>query len=379
MAQKKKIIIIEAQRIFRQNKHGMDFVALEMIRALQKLDHYNKYIIAVGPGEDRCLDETQNFKIVVLDSANYFIWEQILLPRLVKRSKADILHCTSNTAPLKTKVPLVLTLHDIIFMERKIGRNTSTYQNLGRVYRRWVVPKVLKMVRTVVTVSNFEKMNILKAFPNLEKNIVTVYNGVSPRFRPLVVFSNDRFKQMEKGTYWLLLGNTDPKKNLRNALMAYAYYLRKSKVKKKLLLADLDEEHLESLLQEFNLYDLREYIFIEEYIAHDLLVQVYNKAFGFLYPSIRESFGLPLLEAMASGTPVVASNTSAIPEVAGDNVLYIDPNSIESIGTGMLMLENDKILYDTLVLKGMARSKCFDWNKTAAQTLDIYEKIYLSI
>lgn len=85
MAKRKKIIVIEAQRIFRKNKHGMDFVALEMIRGLQKLDTDNSYIIAVGPGEDRCLSETRNFRIVVLESSNYFIWEQILLPQLLKK------------------------------------------------------------------------------------------------------------------------------------------------------------------------------------------------------------------------------------------------------------------------------------------------------
>jgi len=252
------------------------------------------------------------------------------------------------------------------------------YQNLGRIYRRWIVPRVLKTVHKVITVSDYEQQNIKAAFPQLSQHIITVYNGVSPRFRQLSSFSDSRFAALENGSYWLLLGNTDPKKNLKNTLRAYAYYLQESVFKKKMLLADLDEEHLDQLLTELDLHAIKEYLILEEYIAHDLLVEVYNKAFAFLYPSIRESFGLPLLEAMACGTPVITSNTSAIPEVAQDAVVYIDPSDISSIGDGMLKLENDAILYKTLVGKGFVRSAQFDWNQTAAKTLDIYEAVHLS-
>ena len=108
-------IAIEAQRIFRTNKHGMDFVALESIRELQKLDHENEYFIFVTPGEDRCLEESENVHIIELKCPTYPLWEQVALPRAVKKIRPDLLHCTSNTAPLQCPVPLILTLHDIIY------------------------------------------------------------------------------------------------------------------------------------------------------------------------------------------------------------------------------------------------------------------------
>ena len=107
-------IAIEAQRIFRPNKHGMDFVALETIRELQKMDHENEYFIFVSPGEDKCLESSDNVHIIELKCPTYPLWEQVALPRAVKSIKPDLLHCTSNTAPLHCPVPLVLTLHDII-------------------------------------------------------------------------------------------------------------------------------------------------------------------------------------------------------------------------------------------------------------------------
>ena len=124
-------IAIEAQRIFRPNKHGMDFVALETIRELQKIDHENEYFIFVSPGPDHCLNDSDNMHIVELRCPSYPLWEQVALPRAVARVRPDLLHCTSNTAPVKCPVPLVLTLHDIIFLEKRQSSSRSLYQEMG--------------------------------------------------------------------------------------------------------------------------------------------------------------------------------------------------------------------------------------------------------
>lgn len=375
MEKRQKIIVIEAQRIFRKNKHGMDYVALEVIRSLQTLDQHNTYVIAVGPGDDHCLAETSNFKIVILPSTNYLIWEQVLLPRLVRQTKADLLHCTSNTAPMYCPVPLVLTLHDIIFMEKSMGGNTSLYQRLGRIYRRFVVPVILKSVDRVITVSYFEKENIQQHYAQLKDKLTTVYNGVSPNFMLIEQFETDCLKNIDKGNYWLLLGNTDPKKNIENTLKGYACYLQKSLEKKKLLLVDLTHQHVDRLLNDLDLGSIRDFMIVKEYIPHHILAEIYNKAFGFLYPSIRESFGLPIVEAMACGTPVVTSNRSAMPEIGADQAIYVDPLNPVSIAEGMLSLERDADLYQEKVAGGLKRSKHFTWHATAAQTLAIYEDL----
>ena len=137
---------IEAQRIFRKKKHGMDMVALEFIRALQHMDKENEYYIFIKPDEDVCLEETENFKIVLLSALSYIDWEQIRLPIAVKKCKLDLLHCTSNTAPLFCSVPIILLLHDIIYLERHpLKSKTATlYQKSGNLYRRWLIPKVVK-------------------------------------------------------------------------------------------------------------------------------------------------------------------------------------------------------------------------------------------
>ena len=174
-------IAIEAQRIFRTNKHGMDFVALESIRELQKIDHENEYFIFVSPGEDKCLKESANMHIIELKSTIYPLWEQVLLPRAVKRVKPDLLHCTSNTAPMHCSVPLILTLHDIIYLEKRQSSSASWYQEMGWYYRRFVVPRIIPECEKIITVSQFERKRILDALHLPDEQLVAVYMDTGGR------------------------------------------------------------------------------------------------------------------------------------------------------------------------------------------------------
>ena len=203
-------IAIEAQRIFRTNKHGMDFVALESIRELQKIDKENEYFIFVSPGEDHCLEETSNTHIVEVKCPTYPLWEQVALPRAVAKIRPDLLHCTSNTAPIHCPVPLVLTLHDIIFLEPKQGGNTSWYQNMGWHYRRLVVPRILPKCKRIITVSHFERDRIREALCLPKEQIMAIYNGYSQHFHPLSGISAITHKYIHSDDYLFFLGNTDP-------------------------------------------------------------------------------------------------------------------------------------------------------------------------
>jgi glycosyltransferase involved in cell wall biosynthesis len=175
---------IEAQRIFRTNKHGMDYVVLQEILHLQQMDRENEYFVFVKPGPDHCVEPTDNFHIIELNMPSYPLWEQVALPRAARRARLDLLHCTSNTAPIFCCTPLVLTLHDIIFLEPRNKANRSLYQNLGWLYRRLVVPRILDKCRRIITVSNFEKQNIINKLNIPEKRMAMIYNGYNEWFKP---------------------------------------------------------------------------------------------------------------------------------------------------------------------------------------------------
>ena len=362
-------IAIEAQRIFRPNKHGMDFVALETIRELQKMDHENEYFIFVSPGEDRCLESSENMHIIELKCPTYPLWEQMALPRAVKRIKPDLLHCTSNTAPLHCPVPLVLTLHDIIYLEKRQSSN----QEMGWHYRRLVVPRILPKCKKIITVSQFERKRILEALHLPSEQLVAVYNGFNSHFHLQPKAPEITRKYIDSDNYLFFLGNTDPKKNTPRVLKAYSEYLKRSEKKLPLLIADLKEDAIDRILEEEKITDIKSSLRFPGYIANTDLAALYSGAFAFLYPSLRESFGIPMLEAMACGTPIITGNTSAMPEIAGKGALLVDPYHPEEITEKILQLENDNQFYQQQVEYGLERSKLFSWKNSAEALLKIYK------
>ncbi len=371
-------IAIEAQRIFRPKKHGMDFVALEMIRELQQIDKENEYRIYVMRDEDRCLSETSNFKIVELSSlGGYPVWEQWALPQAIKAWNPDILHCTSNTAPLFFNCKLVVTLHDIIFLEKghEVGaKNKSLYQKMGKYYRKLVVPPILKKAKKIITVSRFEQKRITEALNLPADQLTAVYNGFSKHFYPREKDQQVIHKYQLPDRYFFFLGNTDPKKNTLRVLQAYQQYLNQTDNPAYLVIADLKEE----FISHFDLWKderFRSHIHLLGYVSNLDLPSIYSMADIFLYPSLRESFGIPILESMACGVPIITSNTSAMPEIAGDGAILIDPFSDNDLFNKIVELETTPGLVKQQREYGLSRVKLFSWRKTAEDVLKIYKSI----
>ena len=370
---------IEAQRIFRKNKHGMDYVVLEEIKRLQEMDTRNEYFIFVAPGEDHCIKDSHNVHIMEIGNGFYPMWEQVALPRAIKELNLDMLHCTSNTAPLHCKVPLILTLHDIIFLEPRDKTNQSFYQNLGWFYRKLVVPRILKKCKRIITVSEFELNNIVSKLSIPRERMAMIYNGFNEWFKPSAEPDFTYQKYISESGYFFFLGNTDPKKNTERTLIAYAKYLEKSNTKRKLLMADLDKQYLNDILSRNGIESIRKMIVMPGYIVNSDLPNIYNNAFAFLYPSLRESFGIPLLEAMACGTPVITSNTSSMPEIGGPYAILINPEEPDEIAEMMLKLEIDDDFYRQQEKIGIERAKLFSWKQTAERLLELYEDVYKEI
>ena len=366
---------IEAQRIFRQNKHGMDYVVLQEIKELQKMDTENEYFIFVAPGPDRCVESSKNVHVVELNCPTYPLWEQWALPRAAKKAGVEMLHCTSNTAPICCDIPLVLTLHDIIFLEPRDKQNKSLYQNMGWLYRRLVVPRILPKCKRIITVSNFEMENIISKLQIPRERMAMIYNGYNEWFKPVEDTENIYKKYIDEQGYFFFLGNTDPKKNTERTLIAYSRYLKQSDRKRKLLMADIDRQYLNDIITRNNLENIREMIVMPGYIVNTDLPYIYHSAFAFLYTSLRESFGIPLLEAMACGTPVITSNTSSMPEIGGQDAILVNPEKPEEIASKMLLLEKDEAYYNQQVDYGKERARLFSWHKTAEQLLRLYESV----
>lgn len=371
---------IEGQRLYRKKKHGMDMVALELIKHLQKIDLENEYVIFVNPDEDRdCIPQAPNFKIVELKGGPYPTWEQWALPRTAKKEGCDLLHCTSNTGPIFSSVPLITTLHDIIYLESiSIFKKGGTwYQKFGNMYRRWIVPTVVKKSKKVVTVSNFEKERISE-FMGLKKNLMSIYNGVGEHFKKIEKQSElDKAKAKYNlpDNFLFFLGNTDPKKNTPNVLKAFADFNAESDVKYKLVMLDYEENALMQVLNDIGHPEIRNDIVMTGYVPNNEMPTIINQCKVFLYPSLRESFGIPILEGMACGVPVITSNTSSMPEIAGDAGLLVNPYEPQEITEAIKQILSDEKLRNSLCEKGIQQASKFSWRKMAENYLELYNTV----
>lgn len=372
---------IEVQRLFRRKKHGMEIVALEIIRVLQKTDHTNQYIIfAKDDVDNQCIGESANFSVDKSNNASYPIWEQFQLLKAVNKAKPDILHCTANTAPLFCSVPLIITIHDVIYLE-SLNFSGSSYQNFGNIYRRYIVPKVAKKASVVLTVSEYEKKVIVDRLKISPEKVSVVYNGVNNQFKPIAdkaSLEDFRKKYNLPAKFLLHFGNTAPKKNTIGVLEAFKIYRASVVDPLPLVLTDCTSAYVSELLNQVNAPELMNHIQILDYIPFGSIPLLYNLATIFLYPSLRESFGMPLIEAMACGVPVITSNTSALPEIAGGAACLVDPKKPAEIFDQIMLLLSDKKFYNERKEKGYKNATRFSWERAAQQTGAIYNELMTS-
>lgn len=371
-------IVIECQRLFRKKKHGMEIVATEIIKVLQQSTTRHEIIVAVKEDEDnKGVLNSGPVKFEILPTSPYPFWEQIILPRFIKKSKANLLHCTANTAPLFCKVPLIVTIHDVIYMA-DVSFGGSAYQNFGNLYRKWVVPKVAKKARNIITVSAFEKNEIVRILKIDPSKITVIHNGVNPAFTLIndsAILEKVKNKYHLPSRFLLHIGNTVPRKNTKGVLIAYNKYLQNNLQALPLVIAGCEHEYITSVLKKMDEEHLLKHVIVLNYIPFADLPVLYNLAEIFLYPSFREGFGMPVAEAMACGTPVITANNSSLVEVANGAALLVDAENTDQLAGAITLLVNDIKMKEQLTEKGLENAKRFTWEKAAQQTLEIYNSV----
>ena len=369
---------IESQRIFRRNKHGMDVVAIELIRHLRRLDNVNQYLLFARNGPDRnCILPSENFRVQLLKGITYGDWEQVSLPRAVSKMKPDLLHCTANTAPLNCPVPLVLTLHDIIFLQ-DISFKGTAYQNYGNIYRKYVVPHAVRKAKKIITVSEHEKGVIMKACGVEEERIAVIHNAAAENFRAIddgqeKALYREKHSLPEK--FMLHLGNTAPKKNTDRMIRAYAEYCDNASDPLPIVILDYPVTLAMNVLKEIGREKLRGRFHFPGYVPVGEMPLMYNCCSLFVYPSLQESFGLPVLEAMACGVPVVAASIGALKEVAGDAAVYADPENVSAMAASIGTVLTSTAQKEECVRKGFLRAKLFNWKSSAEKLLKVYGEV----
>lgn len=365
----------DAQRLFRSKKHGMEVVSLELLRSLQQQPGENHYEVFVKKDADsNCLQSSEQLTLHHTPSYPYPVWEQIYLPLQVKKQHLQLLHCSSNTAPVFCSIPLVVTIHDLIYLD-KIDFKGSSYQNFGNLYRRWVVPIIAKKAAAIITVSAFAKTEIARKLNIPTSKIFVVYNGVHEKFKVIndeQIMVDFRIKYQLPFQFFLHFANDAPRKNTLGTLKAFAQYCKQTAAPIKLVLTNITNEKTLQLLNSINSKEAMQHIVCMSYVPAAELPVLYNAATVFIYPSFSEGFGLPVIEAMACGTAVVTGNNTSLPEVAGDAAILIDAASTEQLLNAMLLLSTNEHKRHELMQKGLIQAAKFRWDNAAIKTEEVY-------
>jgi glycosyltransferase involved in cell wall biosynthesis len=370
---------IEVQRLFRKQKFGIEVSAIQLIKKLQELNPNAELIVYAKNGIDKkCLEASANLKIKTVAGKLFIDFEHVFLPIAAKADKIDILHCTGNTRPYFAGVPVVQTLHDVIFMD-PISTRDTLYQQFGNYYRRKMVPLVTNKSEMIITVSNYEKQRILQRIKLNEKKIKVVYNGIDEqRFRIIDSPFADyevRKKYNLPSRFILFLGSSAARKNALRVIEAYTIYASQNENALPIVTPGLSANYISDRLTEIKQLDKIKNFVTPGYIADEDLPALYNAATLFLYPSLSEGFGMPLIEAMACGTPVITSSVSCLPEIAGKAGVLIDPTNTLAISDALNKMLNNETYRLDKVGEGLENAKRFSWKNTAEEVYEIYEQV----
>jgi len=291
------------------------------------------------------------------------VWEQSVLPMRVGRS---LLWSPCNTGPLAVRNQVV-TIHDCAFYDHPEG-----FTRRFATWYRWLVPRLARRIRHIITISRFSRDRLLEYCQLPPSKVTVIPQGVDPDFRPLephIVAETRRILGLPEN-YVLFVGSLAPRKNLARLLEAWRLV---SPLHPEMSLVLVGAPN--HVFRDAGLHELPASVHVAGYVAEEHLPAVYAGAQVSVFPSLYEGFGLPVLEAMACGTPVMTSNVTSMPEVAGDAALLVDPYSEESMADGLSRLLADSVLRQQLSERGLQRARTFTWDRTAAATWKLLHEV----
>lgn len=303
-------------------------------------------------------------------------WHQIGVARAARRSGAVLLHLPAGIGPLRRRIPTVLTIHDL-----NVLRFPDLFRPWFRHYARVVLPRAAAAADAIIAVSQSSKTDIVDALAIPAERVVVVPNGVDRCFRP-VAPEDERVRDVRgryalPDSFLLTVGSVEPRKNLPRLLQALARLRARPETADVVLVhAGPDGWLAGDVSRTMHALDLSRAVRFLGYVPRQELAALYSTARLCAYPSLYEGFGLPVVEAMASGCPVVTSNVSALPEVAGGAALLVDPRSVDEIAMAIASLWTDPARRRELSDKGRARASCFSWERTARDTAAVYEAVW---
>ena len=353
---------------------GIGTYIRNLLRQLARLDRDSEYVLLARPDDCEALASIgANFRSVPETAGNYSLAEQIRIPWALRRERVDLFHAPHYVLPLLVPCKAVVTIHDCIHLMFP----QYLPNRMALAYARTSIRTAAKRATRVLTVSESSKRDILRFVDVPADKIDVIYNAYDERFgleprEEDIVRVRERYQLDD--AFVLYAGNVKPHKNLGRLIEAFHLVRKRGLDHLKLVLIGDQISKYAELRRAVHKHQLHKYVRFLGYLPEDTLAVMYRLAGVFVFPSLYEGFGLPPLEAMASGTPVVTSNVSSLPEVAGDAAVLVDPYDPSAIADGIYAVLSNQTFRDELRRKGLARARQFSWEASVGRVLEIYRK-----
>jgi len=358
---------------------GVGNYTLNLIKGLAKIDQHNSYVLFYTwfkkPQENILLIDKKNFKNKVIHIPHRFLnllWRTVRYPSVETWvGKVDVFHSPSFQLTPQKQGRSVLTIHDLCFLVYKKYAIKSSRLHYGRRIKSYA-----QGADAIITISQNSKKDIINYLDISPERIFVIPAGKDQKFKPQndpETISKIREKYRLKRAFILHVGTLEPRKNLVGLIQAY--HRSKARKEYQLVIAGGKGWMYKEIFKTVEKLGLTKEVIFTGYVPEDDLPALYSASSLFVFPSLYEGFGLPPLEAMACGTPVVTSKVSSLPEVTGDAALLVDPFNIEEIKDSIDLVLSDQKLASSLKKKGLERAGLLTWEKTAEKTIEVYRKV----
>lgn len=363
------IIGINARNILGSKMEGFGNYSYELIRRITKNHPEQSFVLFFDRAVDPKFEFASNVQTVVLFPPTrhpllWILWFEWSLKRAIKKYHVDVLWSPDGFCSLRSSVPQIATIHDLNF--EHFPKDLPWFVSR---YFRFFFPKFAQKAKRILTVSHFSKADIVQTYGISSNKISIVYNGISDEFR---VLTSEEIKetrgQLTNGKpYFLFVGSLHPRKNVQRLVQAFAEFSLGN------LVIDLVIVGNAMWRQEvFQLTDeTKKRVHFLGHLSTNELSRVTGAAFALSYVPYFEGFGIPLVEAMRCGVPIISADNSCLPEIAGDAAIYCDPFSVEDITAQLHTLSNDSTLHKQLAENALTRSVHFSWDKAAEEVWEV--------
>lgn len=374
---KRKAIAVNTRFLIKNNLEGIGLFTYESLKRITQAHPEIDFYFLFDRQFDSEFIFSENVKPVVLfpQARHPFLWYwwfEVSVARWLNKNKPDLFLSTDGYGCLKSEVPQVIVAHDLAY-----EHFTDNVPFLIRHYLKYFMPRYAQNAKRLATVSEFSKQDIVSKYGIAADKIDVVYNGAKEVYQPISeeVKQQVRTKYADGKNYFIYVGSIHPRKNAKNLLLAFEKFKAETNSDYQLLIVGRKAWDFEEVDEVHTQMNSKKEVKFLGHVPPDELGQIVASAFAMVYVSLFEGFGIPIVEAMSCGVPVITSNITSMPEAAGDAALLVNPKSVEEISTAMKKIVGDSSLRNSLIEKGKVQTQKFSWNLTAEKLWQCCEKV----